>query len=65
MGVKDGGQLQSMAAEIIQYRLGIARVNYSGEALVANQPDVIVVESGNGNNLHGAMVKLTRHDVNG
>ena len=65
VSVQDGRQQQVMAAEIIQYRFGIAGVHSGGVAPIADQPDVVVFESRDRNDFHGGMVVLTQHDVNG
>ena len=62
---QDGGKAQSVVPEIVQYRFCVTGIHYCSVAPVANQPDVVILESKYGNDLHGNMFELSSHDVNG
>ena len=54
MGIEDGGEFQVLLAQVVQHRRGIARIDHNGMMMVANDPDVIISECANGNDMrHG------------
>jgi hypothetical protein len=61
MGIEDGGEFQVLLVQVVQHRRGIARVDHNGMMRIANDPDVIISECANGNDMrygHGrGMVK--------
>src|SRR5881296_3468047 len=55
MGGEDRDQLQLFGREIVQDRQGLARVDYGRAARVAQRPDVVVLESPQGDDLESVI----------
>ena len=65
MGNEDASQLQLAFTQGLQYRCGVARVDHEGRvAGPCDQPDVVVVVSGNGfDSQHGILFHLAENAV--